>query len=94
MKLPASLLAVLALAGCEQAVDFEHRSAPPQPTANKQTPVQTIRIIESQPAVAPKIKPAPQPTVTPTPPTPPTVKVKPKHSGCGDGVELVKCGMG
>lgn len=94
MKLPATLLATLALAGCEK-VDFEHRSAPPPPapTATK-APVETIRIIETQPAAAPKWSPPPppQPTVIPTPPAPP--KVRPKHSGCGDGAELVKCGMG
>lgn len=95
MKLPASLLATVALAaGCEK-VDFEHRSAAPaaEPTA-KVAPVETVRVIEeAQPAAAPiwRAEPTPEPlvikpTVTPKPKTKPKAKVTAHVCGpCGMG---------
>lgn len=95
MKLPASLLATVALAaGCEK-VDFEHRSAPAatESTANV-APVETVRVIEeSQPAAAPiwKAEPTPaplviKPSVTPKPKTKPKAKITAHVCGpCGMG---------
>ena len=92
MKLPAALLATLALAGCEQ-VDFEHRSAPAKAPTDVKAPVEKVRIIETQPAAAPIWKPAPPQTNVKPPP--PTVKVRTKHTGCGEDSDVpVKCGMG
>ena len=98
MKLPASLLATVALAaGCEQAVDFERRSAPPvHETTTTKAPIETVRVIEDRPyaqppGAAPIVKPQPAPAPLVIKPRPkPVSKPKPKVAAhvCGP------CGMG
>jgi hypothetical protein len=89
MKLPAHILALcVATAGCETAVDFERRSAPPAPTRVKGTP-ERIEIVQEQPRFAqppPAAAPITKPVVTKRPAPKPIAQ--PKAHVCGP------CGMG
>ena len=94
MKLPAHILALcVATAGCETAVDFERRSAPPAPTVTKKGATERIEIVQEQPSYAqPPPAAAPITKVAPKPIAKPTIIPKPapvsKAHVCGP------CGMG
>jgi hypothetical protein len=87
MKLPAALLAVLSLTGCETAVDFEHRSGPEAKTATEKAPVERVRVeMPREFAKAPAA--APKPIAKPIRIAKPTPVIEPKAHACGP------CGMG
>jgi hypothetical protein len=91
MNLPAALLAVLSLTGCETQVDFEHRSGPEAPTATEKGPVERVEIempreFAKAPAAAPIRKPVAKPTLVVKPKAKPVVEAK--ANACGP------CGMG
>ncbi len=95
MKLPANVLALclLATAGCETAVDFDRRSAPPAPTTTAKGVPERIEIVQEQPsyaqpppAAAPITRPPVAKKVTRYPAPKPVPA--PKLHACGP------CGMG
>lgn len=91
MKLPATLLTVLGLAGCETQVDFEHRSRPETPTATEKGTVERVEVeMPREFAKAPAAAPIPKPVVKPIAKTRPKAKPQPEPhaNACGP------CGMG
>jgi hypothetical protein len=85
MKLPATLLAVLGLAGCETQVDFTHRSGPEAPRAAEKGTVERVRV-EMPRGFAKAPAAAPIPVAKPTRIVKP--EAEPHANSCGP------CGMG
>jgi hypothetical protein len=89
MKLPAALLAVMSLTGCETQVDFEHRSGPEAMTATEKGSVERVHVeMPREFAKAPAAAPIPKPVAKRIRIAKPKPVIEPKANVCGP------CGMG